>query len=425
MRTWISLLALALLVSLLASQPLASAAQVGQEEQKPVQYLVQFRVLDAEGRPLDGAKVEALNATDQELIADTIVNETGWACLWLPNGSTCDIRVIWMDAVVGSLENLTVLSNMTLPPLNCSVCDLAFLVRSELGEALMNVKLTVELRYLDEHGNVTRTTKELTTNETGACELERTLMEANYTIRAYRHGLPKPFYTAQLHGLNGSLTLNITCPLMELVVCLVDEQMAPVEGAEVEAYDWGTGRLMGSATTDGRGLARLRVLFGYCLLKVSVGGRLVAEEKVAVQEDPTWYYLTYERPELTLKVVVRDLLGSPVPGLRLKLVGPGGEVVEGETGADGSAIFKGLGKGAYRLEVYRGGELLAVRSFLLTRSGSLEVRLEDRVLLLGNPVWTPHLLASLSAALTALGAALAIFLWRRLPIGRAREEQGP
>ena len=385
------------------------------QEEKPVEFRVLVRVLDADGEPLPNATVEALNATSGEVITSAEANGTGWAELWLPNGTTCDIRAVWLEAPVGLLENITVLGNMTLGPLNCTVCRLSFrAVLEEGGLPLMNARVRITANYTNVKGNSTTYTEELTTGLDSTCELEHALMNASYTIKAYRRGVSEPFATIRLSRLNGSSTVELSCPSLDLLVSLSDEQMRPVAGATVEAWDWGTGMKVGEASTDEHGLARLRVPFGYCLVKASVGGRLVAEKKVLVVENRTWCFLTYKMPKLALRVLVRDALGRPMPGLDVRLLDREGNVVaESSTGPDGSVTFRDLEAGAYRVEVYSGHELLAMRSILLRKAGKVEVVLADRILFLGHPLWLPAFLAALTGLLTALGGTAIIFFWRR------------
>ena len=411
-----SLLALLLVALALAPMVLGSLAPTaGAQEEKPVEFRVLVRVLDVDGEPLPGAAVEAVNITSGQVVASAEANETGWAELWVPNGTRCDIRALWMEAQVGLLANITVLANMTLGPLNCTVCHLSFRAfLAQGGHPLLNARVVITANYTDVKGDNRTYTRELTTGLGGACELEHALMNASYTIKAYRRDVSEPFTTVRLSRLNESTTVELACPSLALLVSLVDEQMRPVAGATVEAWDWGTGMKVGEASTDERGLARLHVPFGYCLVKASVGGRLVAEKKVLVVENRTWCFLTYKMPKLALRVLVRDALGRPMPGLNVKLLDREGNVVaESSTGPDGSVTFRDLEAGAYRVEVYSGHELLAMRSILLRKAGKVEVVLADRILFLGHPLWLPAFLAALAGLLTALGGTAIIFFWRR------------
>ena len=411
-----SLLALLLVALALAPMVLGSLAPTaGAQEEKPVEFRVLVRVLDVDGEPLPGAAVEAVNITSGQVVASAEANETGWAELWVPNGTRCDIRALWMEAQVGLLANITVLANMTLGPLNCTVCHLSFRAfLAQGGHPLLNARVVITANYTDVKGDNRTYTRELTTGLGGACELEHALMNASYTIKAYRRDVSEPFTTVRLSRLNESTTVELACPSLALLVSLVDEQMRPVAGATVEAWDWGTGTKVAEASTDEHGLAELQAPFGYCLVRASVGGRVVAEEKVLVVENMTWCCLTYRRPRLALKILVRDALGHPMPNLAVRLLDQGGSVVaEGTTGPDGSITFRGLEAGAYRVEIYSGHDLLAVRSLMLREAGKLEVRLADRILLLGYPIWLPAFITILLGSLTALGGLLAIFLWRR------------
>ncbi|RLI10532.1 hypothetical protein DRO33_05510, partial [Candidatus Bathyarchaeota archaeon] len=265
-------IALILVLMVLAAGTSTALAQEegGEEEQEEVtEYVLYVKVLDYDGEPLKGALVEALNATgeEREVLNSTYTNSTGWATLWVPNGSTCDIEVVWKEALVGSLENVTVETNMTLGPINCSVCDLAVRVVMEDGRPVMRARVEFFGNYTKRDGNYTTFRESLTTNSSGVCVLEGTLMACNYTIKAFRHGLPEPFDELRLWRLNETTVVNLTCPLLTIRVSVVDEQMRPVVGAEVEAVDWGTGEVISSAPVDERGLALVKVAFGRCVLR--------------------------------------------------------------------------------------------------------------------------------------------------------------
>ena len=415
-----ALAVLALLLSALLILPVQAAlAQEGDGEQQggPEVATVQIKVVDIEGRPLGGATVEAYNATGegQKVLNSTTTNATGWAVLTLPINMTYDFKVFWMNALVGALENVTVMENMTLGPINCTVCDLIIRVVDAGGLGpLFGISLSINITYTNRDGEPASLLQEVETNTTGLCALTDVLMNATYEITASRDKIR--FNTTTVGPLNGTTVVNITCPRYTIQVSLVDEDMRPITGpgVRVEAYDWDTGRLLASSPVDERGLARLEVLVGLCSLKAFRGDELIGEITRAVDENDTWVLLICSIENLSLRVLVLDALGNPVPGLEVRLL-KGDEVVAvAQTDENGLAVFHGLSSGLFKVVVVSGNQTLAMTSVELRRDQSVELRLGDKLRLLGALVDLAALVMSLSVGLAVLFMALAVFLWPRL-----------
>ena len=411
---------LLVLLATLAGARSAAAQEEGEEEEVPIRTL-EVLVHDFDGNPLIGASVEALNATDadRELINSTQTNSTGWATLWVPNGTTCDIEVIWRDALVGSLEGILVNRNMTVGPITCSVCDLIVRTVAEDGRPIIRARVTFNGNYTTRYGNYTTFKETLFTNASGICVLEHALMECNYTLQATRHGLTEPFGELRLWKLNETTTVNITCPFLIVKVSVVDEQLRPLTGAKVEAIDWGTGELVSSSVVDERGMASLKVLFGRNIIRALEDGWEVGRQVVDVVENNTWCLLPCRVLNLTLSIKVLDALGNPLPGLEVRLLSENGTLLAtAGTGASGQVSFTGLRPGYYIIEVLSGGEVLARQGLNLARSMRIEVRVGDRALLLGTLVSLPEILASSVIIITVLATLLAIWLWGRVAKGK-------
>ena len=413
----LAVLMLACLLALAIILAGAGVALAEEEEEEVVAFAVEVQVLNFDGEPLEGALVEALNATseERELINSTQTNSTGWATLWVPNGTTCDIEVVWKEALVGSIEEVYVESNMTLEPVKCSVCDLVVRTVTEDGRPVMRARVSVLGNYTNREGNYTALKEALYTNSSGICVLENALMECNYTIRAYRHGLPEPFEERRLWRLNATTIVNMTCPFLTVKVSVVDEQMKPMVGARVEVVDWGTGEEISEATVNEKGLAMVRALFGRNIIRALEDDLVLSEVVLNVAENETWCLLIGKTFNFTLDVSVKDALGTPLAGLKVCLLDEEGTMLAtAETGPDGLATFTGLRPGRYVVEVLRGGEVLAREGLSLSRSTRIELRIGDRALILGALVRIPELLASSVVAATALATALVIWLWGKM-----------
>jgi len=169
---------------------------------------------------------------------------------------------------------------------------------------------------------------------------------------------------------------------------------------------------------DERGLAFVKVAFGRCVLRAIKGGEVLAEASFNVVENDTWHLLICRISNLSLSVAVLDALGHPLQGLEVRLLDEAGRILaSATTDPGGLASFTGLGEGHYTVEVSYGGQLLARRSLMLTRSTRVEVRLGDKAMLMGALVSLPELIASIASAVAALATLLTIWAWERLAGG--------
>jgi len=429
-----------LLLCLLISAPVRSIrhSHKAGEEGVPTWYVL-VRAVDYEGEPLEGALVVAYNITInmttgevlREAICEDRTNSTGWAELEIPNGTTCDIEVYWQDdrALVGFTRNLTVLSNLTLAqPIRCWVCDLVVRASYGDGSPMVSGEARLEGCFVDKNGNKRTFTSSSEFNLTGLASIEDVLMNCSYVIEGYRPGLDEPFDTVELSRLNGTTTVELSCPYLTVIVSVVDEEMRPVKGALVEAYDWGTGKLMDRARSNDMGLATLTTFFGLCELRAYRGGELLAQTKVRVVENETWCILPCRFYNLTLKVLVLDARGKPIPGLEVRLVEGGRTVASARTGPDGMAIFEDLGKGWFKILVLMDGEVLAEETVWLVEDTEVQVEVGDLILVAGSSLHLAEFLTALLTSLTALLTALTAFLWPRLKGGGGEspeEEEKP
>ena len=404
------------LIALITNTPLNNVA-LAQEEQ--VTATVLLKVVDFYGKALSDAIVEAYNASSpgRQLLYRAVSNSTGWAKLEVPNGTLCDIEIHWLDeeVLVGLIDNLTVTGNMTLEePLRCWVCDLVVRASFEDGRPLVKGAVRLEGSSVGRGGDIVSFTRELTLNKSGICVAKGMPMNSSYVIEGFRPGVKEPFDRVRLARLNGTITVNLTCPYLTLVVSVVDEHMRPLEGVLVKAYDWGTGSLVDEGLTDEKGLVSLKVLFGVCQLKALKDGQLLAELEKPVAENGTWCYLMCILQNYSLKITVLDALGRPVPGLKVILVKGGQVLASSTTGPDGTVLFRGLGKGDLKVLVVLGGQTLAFMTIELARDTNIEVKLADRIYIAGSLVGLPGFLAALLTGLTALAVLLMAFLWSRV-----------
>ena len=403
------------LIAFIANTPFNNVA-LAQEER--VTATVLLKVVDFYGKALSDAIVEAYNASSpgRQLLYRAVSNSTGWAKLEVPNGTLCDIEVHWLDeeVLVGLIDNLTVTGNMTLEePLRCWVCDLVVRASFEDGRPLIKGAVRLEGSSVGRGGDMVSFTRELTLNKSGICVAKEMPMNSSYVIEGFRPGVKEPFDRTRLARLNGTTTVNLTCPYLTVLVSVVDDRMRPLEGILVKAYDWGTGSLLDEGLTDEKGLVSLRVFFGVCWLRALRDGQLLAELYKPITENGTWCYLTCVPQNYSLKITVLDALGRPVPGLKVMLVRGGQVLASSTTGPDGTVLFRGLAKGSFKIVVALGGQTLAFTTIELTRNTSIEVRLADRIYLAGSLVGLPELLMALLTGLTALAILITAFFWSR------------
>ena len=390
---------------------------VAQEEPRRLFVYVEVQAVNIDGRPLKGALVEVYNKSQagEKLLNSSITNSTGWARIYVLNGSVCIFKVFWKDAFVGLLDNVTVLANTTvMEPIVCSVCDIVIgVVSARTGAPLANVKITVSGNYTNRYGNqTTLPPQDLMTNITGLCYLRDALMNCTYKLEAFRHNVP--FNETVIGPLNGTTVLNITCPSYLVMACIVDEKFRPVQGAVLEAYDWGTGELLVSRQVDEQGLVEFWALPGRCVLKALLRGEVLSEVVAIIDENRTWWPLICKVYNLSLTVVVVDAWGNPIQGLEVRLLVNETVVATGVTDEHGAVVFTSLGKHIVEVLVLSGGEVLAIRWADLSTHRSLTVMIGDKALVFGRLVKVLDLLAYVSMSSVLATLLIVIVLWTRL-----------
>ncbi len=380
-----------------------------------------LNITDFYGRPLAGALVNVYNASSpgRELLGTAVSNDTGWAELEVPNGSLCDVEVCWLDEEipVSLIDNLTVNTNMTLG-LRCWVCDMVVKASFEDGRPLMGGKIEIKGFFTSPLGNKSFS-RTFSLNSSGLCTAKRMPMNCSYTVEGFRPGISKPFDSIELGRLNGTLTVNLTCPRITVLVSVVDRSLRPIEGATVRARDWGTGTWLDEGTTDDRGFVALRAYPGILELEVYKNNSLIGRVRRAVAENGTWLLLTCELQNFSLRVRVLDALGRPVAGAEVQLLWDGSLLASGRTGPDGTVIFTGLWEGGFTVLVLRDGVLLARVELELKGDTSLDVGLGGHIYVMNRLLSLSDLLTGVLAGATVLAILMAALLW---PRARRRSE---
>ena len=420
-----SLLVLSLTLIAQATSPALGSPGAAQEKPEVGLMVVELRAVNVDGRPLRGALIEAYNksAVGEKFLNSSVTNSTGWAKLYVENRSVCVFKVFWKDALVGTLDNVTVMANMTIAePIVCSVCDLMIgVVDMRTGAPLANVKVVVSGNYTNRYGNQTEfPLQELTTNITGLCSLKDVFMNCTYRLKALRHNVL--FNETTIGPLNGTTVFNITCPSYLVRASVVDEEFKPIKGAVVEAYDWGTGALLVSKQVDEQGLAEFWALPGRCVLKALLGGEVLAETVAVIDKNETWWPLVCRVRNLSLTVLVLDAWGNPLPGLEVRLLVNDTVVAIATTCENGTAVFTNLRGQVVEIEVLMGDEVLAIRWVDVEARRSLVIVIGDRVLAFGRLIKVLDLIAYSSTSSVLMALAIIVFLWTRLSKKRASIE---
>ena len=414
------LLLLALSLCLLSLLPLGASAQ--EEKEGGAIYVVEVRAVDVDGEGVSGVLVEAYNISlvgiRKEIFLNySTTNATGWAKLYWRGPAeeaffNITFRAYWKAAFVGSLENVSITGNTTVwEPISCSICDLNIKVVDEGGRPLARVEISITATYTDRNNETASFTEQLKTNASGLCTLTNALMNSTYRISATRHNML--FNRTTLWRLNATTLLEITCPTYTALVSVVDDRMRPIRNAVVEAYDWGTGELMASQPVDENGVARLRLTLGIYKVKALVEGEVLAEGELPLGGNMTWFFLVCKFTRFNLTVRVVDALGNPLPNLLVQLVREGEVIANATTNGNGTVFFYNIPPGDIQVVIYAGEEILAIRSFRLDSSLTVEVRVEDRILFSGRPTRISDIVAPAVSGATVLLVALLVLAWPR------------
>jgi len=367
-------------------------------------------------KPLADVSVDVYANTTH--ITSGTTNETGWTDLRLDRGNYT-FKAFWNDELVGSL-NGSITGNLTNYVLQrtfyieCELAHITIAINDEKGNPLPFINVNLASSKPE--------TLLFETNSTGIIATNA-FTNVSYTIESRRYGYL--FDTTLIENLtytrHGKDRINITCPTYNLFIYALDSKEQALKNVEVTVYEWSSGRIVGSGSTDPDfGSIAFNCTFGRYKIKIEStewGREVVLNETVMdLIEDPFFFVVHCMISNLDSSVKVVDYFGQPIPNAEVKLERKFDEeyvnVANLTTESDGTVSLPKTG-GDYRISVNVMGECCEVRPIHLSGSNAIEFKIDKYVTLGGYSIQTTQLIAYISLALLIAAFALAI-TYRRL-----------
>ncbi|MEM2102851.1 MAG: hypothetical protein QXM22_05000 [Candidatus Bathyarchaeia archaeon] len=298
-------------------------------------------------------QIDPSNASNKIKVASGLTNSTGWLVKTLQQGGNYTLKAFWKDVLVN--ETQVVIQKDASWILICQITHIEFTVRDgKTGLPMPFIYLGLSINYSTVK-NVSRMEAQAhLTNTTGKWKLLNQLVDANYTIRAYRTELLFNTTVFTIPPNQKFFQMNLTCPFFNLTIHAEDAKHAALGGFPIKIYEYGGG-LYDEATTDANsGNVTFSAIFGKYVL------RLYNPEQTIVLNETT-YSLTTQNSSFilfgaiynaNLSIRVVDYFGQPVTGAKVKFQREGTDPITATTGADGVAFFSSIIGGDGLVSIY-------------------------------------------------------------------------
>jgi hypothetical protein len=349
-------------------------------------------------------------------VASANASATGWTENTLQHGGDYKFKVFWKNVKVNETSTLPISTNSSYI-LSCQVAHMDFLVEDgKTGLPMPFITLALNSSYVtvDNESRPESETPYLT-NSTGRWVLSNQLVNASYTIRAYRNTYLL-FNTTDFTIPQGQgwFRMNITCPVLSLTVQAKDAKNSSLRGYPIKVYEY-AGGLYANATTNDAGNVTFSCTFGiYKLRLYSLDGKIVLNETYYnLINETSFFILRSNIYNAILSVLVVDYFGQPMPNVKVVFQREGVNPVNVTTGADGIALFNNITGGNGLISIYIGGDKpIETLMLYVERSTSTTISLGKYVSVFGMIVETDQFAVAL--VLIAILMLFAVFfLYRR------------
>jgi len=383
---------------------------------KPIPDIQNFTVVEIivycqarnkyDNKSLAGVTIDAYMGIT--LTRSETTNKTGWAEFRINRGNYT-FRALWKKERVGSLNE-----SVTGDPVDY-VLQKTFYIECELAH--ITITVNDEAGHLLPFINLT-----LTSDKTGALPFEtnytgivatNTFTNTNYMIEARRYGYL--FNTTRIENLTFTLDMNITCPTYTLFAHVLDSKKLPLHDVQVTVYEWSSGLLADSGTTNDWGSVTISCTFGRYKIRVyDWESRVVLNETIIdLIEDRSFYVIHCRISNVDLSVVVKDYFGNPVSNALVKVERENVDIPPQRTGSNGETSFEDIIGGEVRISVSVKGKLCETRTIYLDEARAVVFELDRYVMVAGYPLETTQFIACISLGMLVALFALAL-IYRRL-----------
>jgi hypothetical protein len=344
---------------------------------------------------------------------DKTSDENGVAHFQLEKGNHT-LDAFWKGKVkVGEMQNVTIAGNNTYN-LVCELTNMKIAVKDNDENLIPFVSLNINYSYI-----TTKESKEENVTMAGQTDIfglfliNSTLTHINYTIKASRYGIVFNQNNNTLQDLPARAWFNVTvlCPPKTLTLNITENHRNPLPNARVELIEQ-MGGIAYTETTDSTGMVTRNCTFGNYTVKVYTNNILLKETSVELFNN-TYQEIYCQLYNLTLSVKVIDYFGQPISNVNVTWQ-LGDLQNSALTKSDGLATFSDVIGGDLQVSVYlpEQSQPFMVTASFVNSSGTIEIKLDEYVILAGFLVETSYLITAIIIAVTVI-LVLSIEVYRR------------
>lgn len=300
-------------------------------------------------------QVDPSNASNKIKVASGLTNSTGWIVKSLEQGGNYTLKAFWKAVPVN--ETQVVIQDDSSWILICQIIHIEFTVRDgKTGLPMPFIYLGLNINYSTVENVSRMEARAYLTNTSGKWKIFNQLVDANYTIRAYRTELLFNTTVFTIPPNQKFFEMNLTCPFFNLTIHAEDAKHATLGEFPVKIYEYGGGLYDEAITDASSGNVTFSATFGKYVI------RLYNPEQTIILNETT-YSLTMQNAVFTLygaifnanlSIRVVDYFGQPVNGAKVKFEREGVDPITATTGANGVAFFNNIIGGDGLILIYLG-----------------------------------------------------------------------
>ncbi len=390
-------------------------------------FPISVKTVNLGEEPVSFATVRAYHFYNEtkRLVEEEEADEGGLALFRLEVGRY-EFEVLRKGKLVGRSSLNVVKDGVRDVEVTCDLSNVKVFVMDWKGESpIPFVRVELKASYLAE--GVERVDVIVgESNVDGVAILRNAFVNMSYALMASRYG--KAFLNRTMDiPMQGWVDVTIFVPKRSLHTLIVDSKGAPASGLIIEAYEVSLGMAKAVDVRESiDGTASFELDFGRYLLRVREKDVLLDETAIDLTIEGESLNVTIRCFIYNLDIFVKvvDLLGSPIPRLRVKLTKEGTAYQrEGLTDENGVVLFSNVIGGDLKAFVYVKDEEppAFVQSFYVDRPMALTLKVSRYVMAFGALTEALSLATLVTLAIIAsLATALLMKMgWLKWPLGKS------
>jgi len=371
-------------------------------------------------------RIDPSNTSNKIKVDSGLTNSTGWIVKTLEQGGDYMLKAFWKDVLVNVTQ--VVIQKDSSWSLICQITHIEFTVRDgKTGLPMPFIYLGLNINYSTVKNVSHIEAQAHLTNTTGKWKLLNQLVDANYTIHAYRTELLFNTTVFTIPPNQRFFQMNLTCPFFNFTIHAEDAKHAALGEFPIKIYEYGGGLYDEAITDTNSGNATFSATFGKYVL------RLYNPEQTIVLNETT-YSLTTQNASFilygaiynaNLSIRVVDYFGQPVTGVKVKFEREDTDPITATTGADGVAFFSGIIGGDGLVSIYLGdGQPVETGPVYAEKNALAIFKLEKYVTIFGVIIEVSQF-GVLITILVILALFVLFLLYRRRKASPAKPTEKP